>query len=201
MGEENKDVIYAGFFTRLLATVVDLFVISVILNIVKVALDTKSILILVVVWWLYTTLMIVKWKTTIGGKLFGIEILDSEQNPLSFTLASLRFIVSITPFLLYILLRGIQYDMILPPSPTVQQLPQLLFFLPPLLMLFTQKKQMIHDLLVHSIVVDINQFKWTDKERGQSVGNMGQNTLVTVGAMALVALFIVLNTLVKTMHF
>lgn len=189
MGQEGKEIIYAGFFTRLLATLADVFVISIILSIVRFALDTKSILILVLVWWLYTTVMIVKWRATIGGKLFGIEILDSEQNLLSFKSASLRFVVSIIPLLLYLLIRGMQHDMTLAPSPTVQQLPQLLFFLPPLLMFFTKKKQMIHDLLAHSIVVDTSEIKRVNNEGKRSIGNLAQKALRIGGTLGFLTLF------------
>lgn len=188
MKQKTKEMIYAGFFTRLLATLVDIFIVSLILSIVRFAIDAKSIVLLVVVWWLYTTVMHIKWRTTIGGKLFGIEVLDSEQELLSFKSASLRFIVSITPFLLYILFRGMQHDMTLTPSPTVQQLPQLLFFLPPLLMLFTQKKQMIHDLLVHSIVVDTSEIKRAEKEGKKSVGYVAQKTLRIGGTLLFLTL-------------
>lgn len=184
----SKEVIYAGFFTRLMATLVDLFIVSIILSIVKFAIDAKSMVILVIVWWLYTTVMLIKWRTTIGGKLFGIEILDSEQKPLSFKSASLRFVVSIIPFLFYLLVRGMQHDMILAPSPTVQQLPQLLFFLPPLLMFFTKKKQMIHDILVHSVVVDSSEIKHAAIERGKSVRYVAQKSLRIVGTLLFLTL-------------
>lgn len=200
MGEEDKDVIYAGFFTRFLATLVDLFIISIILSIVKFAIDAKGIVVLVVVWWLYTTVMLIKWRATIGGKLFGIEVLNSKREPLSFKLASFRFIVSIAPFFLYVLIRGMQHDMILAPSPTVQQLPQLIFFLPPLLMFFTQKKQMIHDLLVHSIVVDKSEIKYTKKEGKKSVGYAGQKILRISGTLALLTLIVYLILYVSVFY-
>ena len=188
MEHKNKEIVYAGFFTRLLATVVDIFIISLILSIVTIAIDTKSILIVIVVWWLYNTVMLIKWKATIGGKLFGIEVLNSELEPLSFKSASYRFILSITPFVLYILIRGIQHDMVLAPSPTIQQLPQLLFFLPPLLMFFTQKKQMIHDLLVHSIVVDKSEIKHAEKEEKKSVLYVGRKILRIIGTLVFLIL-------------
>ena len=183
MEQESKKVIYAGFFTRLLATLVDIFIISLILSIVTFAIDTKSITTLVVVWWLYNTIMLTKWKATIGGKLFGIEVLNNEQEALSFKSASYRFFLSITPFVVYILIRGMQHDMALAPSPTIQQLPQLLFFLPPLLMFFTQKKQMIHDLLIHTIVVDKSEMEHAEKEKKKSVLYVGRKILKIIGAL------------------
>lgn len=159
MEQENKKNIYAGFFTRLLATLVDIIVVILLLAMVSFVTDVKDFIFFIFIWWLYHTFMVIKWRTTIGGKLFGFEILSSEQEALTFKIVSFRFIVSITPLLLYLLFRGIQHNMALAPSPNIQQLPQLLFFLPPLVMLFTQKKQMIHDLLSHSIVVDISKIQ------------------------------------------
>jgi uncharacterized RDD family membrane protein YckC len=187
MEDKNSAIIYAGFFTRLLATAVDLFIVSLILGTATFAIGTKSILIAIAVWWIYNTVMLIKWKATIGGKLFGIEVLDSELEPLSFKSASYRFILSITPFVLYILIRGMQHDMALAPSPTIQQLPQLLFFLPPLLMFFTHKKQMIHDLLVHSIVVDKSEMKHAEEEK-KSIRYAGQKFLRIIGTLVFLIL-------------
>ena len=183
MEQEKKKIIYAGFFTRLLATLVDIFIISLISSIVTFTIDIKSIVILVVIWWLYHTIMLIKWKTTIGGKLFGTEVLNKEGGTLSFKSASYRFFLSITPFVLYILIRGMQHNMELAPSPTIQQLPQLLFFLPPLLIFFTNKKQMIHDLLIHSIVVDKNEIEHVKKEERKSVLYVGRKILIIIGAL------------------
>ncbi len=169
MEKENKKIIYAGFFTRLLATLVDIFIILLILSIVMLALETfaieiKNMFVPMVIWWLYSTIMITKWKATIGGKVFGIEVLNSKLEALSFKPTTFRFFLSIAPFALYVLFRGMQHDMELVPSPTIQQLPQLLFLLPPLLMFFTDKKQMAHDLLAHSIVVDSSKMKHTKEK-------------------------------------
>ena len=183
MAQESKNIIYAGFFARLLSTFVDIFILSLILSIVTFVIDTKSIVVLVVVWWLYNTIMLIKWKATIGGKLFGIEVLNKEGRALSFKSASYRFFLSITPFVLYILIRGMQHNMVLTPSPTIQQLPQLLFFLPPLLIFFTQKKQMIHDLLVQSIVVDKSEIQHAEKEEKKSVLYVGRKILRIIGAL------------------
>ena len=189
MEQNNKEITYAGFFTRLLATLVDIVIVLFIMDIVRFVIDAKSIVLLVVVWWLYTTVMLIKWRATVGGKIFGIEILNSEYESLSFKSASLRFFISIVPFLLYVLLRGMQHDMILAPSPTVQQLPQLLFLLPPLLMFFTKKKQMIHDLIVQSIVVDTSEPKCVNKKGKMSVGYTAQKILRTGGTFFLLLLF------------
>ena len=137
--EDNHNVKYAGFFTRLLATLIDIIVISLIVNIIGGVIPLNAFIILMT-WWLYVSLMIIKWRTTIGGKLFGIEVLKSDDlEPLSFKWASIRFFVSIAPFFLYLYLRGMQHIMDVPPSPTMSQLPQLIFMLLPMIMFFTKK--------------------------------------------------------------
>ncbi len=183
MEQESKKIIYAGFFTRLLATLVDIFIISLISSVVTFALDIKSIVILIVIWWLYNTIMLIKYKATIGGKLFGTEVLNKDGGTLSFKSASYRFFLSVTPFVVYILIRGMQHNMSLAHSPTIQQLPQFLFFLPPFLIFFTQKKQMIHDLVVHSIVVDKSEIEHVEKEEKKSVLYVGRKILRIIGAL------------------
>jgi uncharacterized RDD family membrane protein YckC len=187
MEQENKKNIYAGFFTRLLATLVDIIVVTLLLAMVSFVTGVKNFIFFISIWWLYHTFMVIKWRTTIGGKLFGFEILNSAQEALTFKMASFRFIVSITPLLLYLLFRGIQHNMALVPSPTIQQLPQLLFLLPPLVMLFTQKKQMIHDLLSRSIVVDIS--KTQHSEGKNSKFYFVQKILRGLGTVAFVIVF------------
>lgn len=186
--QESKKIIYAGFFTRLFSTFVDIFILSLMLSIVTFVIDTKSTVLIVVLWWLYSTIMLVKWKATIGGKLFGIEVLNKEGGTLSFKSASYRYFLSITPFVLYILIRDMQYDPELAASPTIHQLPQFLFFLPPLLMFFTQKKQMIHDLLAESIVVDKSEIQHTEKEEKKSLFYLGRKILRIIGTLIFLVL-------------
>lgn len=183
MQQDIKTIIYAGFFTRLLSTFVDISIVVVLLAVVSVALGIKSILLLIVVWWLYNTMMIIKYKATLGAKLFGIEVLNQKGDALSFKSASYRFFLSIAPFALYTLLRGMQHDMELAPSPTIQQLPQLLFLLPPFVMFFTQKKEMIHDILAQSIVVDKSELQRSQKEKKMSLLYIGRRVLRVVGTV------------------
>ncbi len=164
MGHSNREIVYAGFFTRLLATIVDILLIALMLGLASNIMNIKSPFIFLAVWWFYSTLMIVKYKATIGGKLFSIKIVNDKLKPLSFITASYRFFLSVAPFILYVLLRGMQHGMLLAPSPTLQQLPQLLFLLPPFLVFFTPKRQMIHDLLAHSVVLDSAEAKSLNHE-------------------------------------
>jgi uncharacterized RDD family membrane protein YckC/ankyrin repeat protein len=157
MEQEPNIIFYAGFFTRFLSALVDIFILLLIMTAIGLVIDVQNIMIPVGIWWLYNSIMLTKYKATIGGKLFGIEVLDAKGKALSFKSASLRYFLSIAPFALYLFFRNMQHEMTLAPSPTIQQLPQLLFLLPPFLMLFTQKKQMVHDLVTNSVVIDKNE--------------------------------------------
>jgi uncharacterized RDD family membrane protein YckC len=189
MDESNQEVKYAGFFTRLLATLVDIAAVSFVINIVGSAITLNTFIILAI-WWLYVSIMLIKWRATIGGKLFGIEVLKSDDlKPLSFKWASIRFFVSIAPFFLYLYLRGMQHMMDMPPSPSMSQLPQLIFMLLPMVMFFTKKKQMIHDFVVHSVVIDVNvQMNIKEAKQNKSV-HVGQKILRIVGTLAFLAIF------------
>ncbi len=184
--ENRNEVQYAGFFTRLLATLVDIVVVLFLVYIIDLVIDNKSIqniFFMFAIWWIYTSVMLMKWRATIGGKIFGIEILSTSLDPLSFKWVSLRFLVSVIPFLLYLYVRNMQYGMIPSPSPTVQQLPQLLFFLPPLVMFLMKKKQMVHDLLVQSIVIDVSKKKHMDKVSQGNIVYFGQKVLRIGGTL------------------
>jgi len=186
---EDNNVKYAGFFTRLLATLIDIIVISLIVNIIGVVIPLNAFVILMT-WGLYVSLMIIKWRTTIGGKLFGIEVLKSDDlEPLNFKWASIRFFVSIAPFFLYLYLRGMQHIMDLPPSPTMSQLPQLIFMLLPMIMFFTKKKQMIHDFVARSVVIDVNIEINTDEVKKNKVVYTGQKILRVLGTLVFLAVF------------
>ena len=187
--ENRNDVKYAGFFTRLLVTLVDIAVISFVINIVGSAITLNAFIILGI-WWLYVSVMIIRWRTTIGGKLFGIEVLKSDNlEPLSFKWASIRFFVSIAPFSLYLYLRGMQHIMDMPPSPTMSQLPQLIFILLPMIMFFTKKKQMIHDFVARSVVIDVNVQMKTDEAKQNKSVQVGQKVLRVVGTLVFLTIF------------
>ena len=159
--EHNNKIKYASFWTRLLAFIVDIAVIFLIASSIKL---TRLPFVGFIALWLYFALSISRWGTTVGGKLLGIEFYSEEGNRLSFLKASLRWFVSMLPFIIYRFIREMQYTMSPPPSPEVQMLPQFIFILAPFVMFFTQKRQMLHDMAVKSIVADVNKASIKAKE-------------------------------------
>ncbi len=157
MRNENE-VKYAGFFSRLAVFLVDILIVSFLLyTLTSVIGESGSRVAIVVVAWLYWAVSLSRWSRTLGGKLLGIEVRSVDGLPLSFAKASIRVAVSFAPFVLYTVWRDMQHSAIPTPSPTIQMLPQLVYLLPPFLIFFTVKRQMIHDLVVGSIVLDVSQ--------------------------------------------
>ena len=133
--------------------------------------------------------MISKWQTTIGGKVLGIKIVHRELASLTFVKASIRFIVSILPFVIYSYVRGMQHMMDVAPSPTVQMLPQLIFILLPFVMFFSKKRQMLHDMVVKSIVIDVNRTTKKDDVAGDRIVPLGRTILRIVGGVLFLIVF------------
>jgi len=187
MEEGNHEVKYAGFFTRLLATLVDIVIVSFIINILGSVIPL-NVFVILGVWGIYVSVMLSKWNATLGGKLFGIEVLRSDDfEALSFKWALIRFFISLVPFLLYSYLRGLQHMMEVPPSPTMSQLPQLIFMLLPMVMFFTKRRQMVHDLIAKSIVVDVNTKE--EKTHPNKTIYVGRKILRGIGTLAFLVVF------------
>jgi len=187
MEEGNHELKYAGFFTRLLATLVDIVIVSFIINALGSVIPLNAFVILGV-WGIYVSVMLSRWHATLGGKLFGIKVLRANDfEALSFKWALIRFVISMVPFLLYSYLRGLQHMMEIPPSPTMSQLPQLIFMLLPMVMFFTKKRQMIHDMIAKSIVVDVNIKE--EKTHSNKTIYVGRKILRGIGTLASLVVF------------
>jgi len=180
--DNAKEVEYAGFFTRLLAILIDLFFLLSFISFLKIPTQS-SIFVLLLIWWIYTTVMIVTWKATIGGKILGIAVVDNNLESLSLQWALLRFFISIIPFALYLVMRGMQHAMVLAPSPNIQMLPQLLFILPPLIMFFMPKRKMLHDLFTRSIVIDTAETKRKNTTEEKDFFYIVQRAIRVVGTL------------------
>ena len=186
----NNEVKYTSFFTRLLVFLIDIFVVSFLVYIINMVVSIeKSPIVILLIWWLYTAIMLSRWKTTIGGKVLGTRILNIDFSKLSFLKASIRFFASIAPFILYSYLRGLQHMMTLPPSPTVQMLPQLIFILLPFIMYISKKRQMIQDMLVKSIVIDVNSKTKETDTMGERIVPIGQKILRIIGTILFLIVF------------
>jgi uncharacterized RDD family membrane protein YckC/ankyrin repeat protein len=129
--ENKEEIVYAGFWVRVLASVIDGLVLAIPLTIVETLFgedSTVTLILFVVVWWLYTSRMLSSsWKATIGKKIFAIEVLTEKGESLTFRGASFRFVSSMISYILII---------------------------PIFMLFFTEKKQTLHDKMAKTIVLD-----------------------------------------------
>jgi len=122
---------YASFFLRIIAVLIDIFVLYVPLTIIDMIFGPSSILSLglnIVLWGVYTSYLLSgSWKSTVGKKVLGLEVVGLNMEQLTFKEAIHRYVISLASYTL---------------------------MLPLFLMFFTNKKQTFHDYYAKTIVVD-----------------------------------------------
>jgi hypothetical protein len=95
VGGERWEPLYAGFWRRFAAYIVDSLVLLVPQIIIFAALDKRegwALLLQAMVWWLYKALMeSSNWQATLGKKALGIKVSDEYGQRISFGRASARF--------------------------------------------------------------------------------------------------------------
>ncbi len=161
----RDNIKYAGFFARVVASLIDGAIFVLLLKILTLYVDEGNpflLLAMVVLWVFYTALFLSSpWSATVGKKILGIKVLSVDGKRLSFKHALLRSF--------YALFSN-------------------LFILPVLIMFFTSKRQALQDLLAKCIVVDI----WTedsteDRERHtySNKKNIFRKIIIAVGMIAI----------------
>jgi len=129
--KNKKEEIYAGFWVRILASVIDGLVLSIPINIIESLFGKNSwitILLVLGLWWFYIAkLLSSSWRATVGKKVLGLEVLDMEYEQLTFKEASVRSLYSFISYL---------------------------FVLPVFMMFFNDKKQTFHDYFAKTVVID-----------------------------------------------
>jgi len=155
----NKDVKYAGFGIRILAFLIDGAIFGSIFYALYIGFWKEneyvfSILLLLVLW-IYFSYAISKWKATIGKKVLGLEVLDLKLKPLKLKQSTQRLIFSI---LTYTILFAPELSIYLFGKNMMLWLISILFmFIPIVMMLKSQRKQILHDYLAKTIVININR--------------------------------------------
>ena len=124
---------YAGFFLRFLGFFVDLFLLSILLSPVLYIFrvlnleELYNFVFFILVWLYYSTLESSRLQGTIGKFLIGIKVVDYNNNRIDFTKATLRYVSSL--------------------------LSMMFLFFGYLMILFTEKKQSLHDIISKTLVV------------------------------------------------
>ncbi len=134
-GPFARDFIYAGFWLRVVASIIDSIIVNVVISIVSAVVANAEDGGLAVSGslslfgnWLYSALLEAgPWQATVGKKVLGLIVVDDRGNPISFGRATGRYFGKIVSAL--ILLIG--------------------FFMAA----FTARKQALHDMMAGTLVV------------------------------------------------
>lgn len=133
---DNTVVIYAGFWKRLLAYIVDFFVMLPVFAIFGFIIGaligpiddgSSRLLAILMVWPYYAFSESSSWQGTVGKKVLGLKVTDMNGNSITFGKASVRFLSKIISGLIL----GIGYFMAA----------------------FTARKQALHDIIADCLVV------------------------------------------------
>ena len=133
---DNTVVIYAGFWKRLLAYIVDFFVMLPVFAIFGFIIGaligpiddgSSRLLAILMVWPYYAFSESSSWQGTVGKKVLGLKVTDMNGNSITFGKASVRFFSKIISGLIL----GIGYFMAA----------------------FTARKQALHDIIADCLVV------------------------------------------------
>ncbi len=169
--ENNEEIKYAGFWVRVLAFVIDGFIISIPLSIVNKIFGEASTISLILglfIWWFYTSKMLSSsWRGTVGKKVLGLEVYNIDLMPLSFKGASKRFAYSL---ITYTILFSPKFVALL-----FVDISELLGFfvsfmvvIPIVMMVFNNKRQVLHDLLAKTVVIDREYIKQNQKKHKET---------------------------------
>jgi uncharacterized RDD family membrane protein YckC len=117
--------IYAGFWLRAIAILIDVILLNIVLLLVKV---NSYLTITVIVSWLYFSLMESSpWQATIGKKILGIKVTDLVGRRISFLRATGRYFAKI--------------------------ISAVIVFIGYIMAAFTEKKQALHDIIAGTLVI------------------------------------------------
>ena len=88
---------YAGFWIRVLATVLDSLVVGIPLSIVFLILGDEGSATSQGLQWLilalYTIILWVRWGRTIGGRILGLRLVHVEGQPITYGIAIVRYLM------------------------------------------------------------------------------------------------------------
>ena len=147
MEEGNHEVKYAGFFYRLMAWILDMIILSVPLTLLSNIFGTEDylyIVLFIILWWLYTSYSILKWKGTLGKRMVGLYVLKTDTNPVSFFQASLRYLYSLFIYLPLVVYMVVSVSLEAE-NEKVRWMVLCITFVPILMMFFNSKRQVLYD--------------------------------------------------------
>ena len=145
--EINREVKYAGFWIRFVASFIDTLVLLLPLALIDAIFGDESIATIflsLILWGIYISYFLSSdWRGTVGKRVLGLEVVDLNFEQLTLKEAIFRWLLSL-----------ISYT----------------FIIPLFMMFFTDKKQTFHDYYANTLVID--KYKTESESVGHQVGGV-----------------------------
>ncbi len=153
---DKQNIIYAGSWVRLLAEIIDIFILGFIVGMLAQVINEPSAvfrIIVLIVFGIYDIYLNAHFHGTLGKRILGLELLDLNFKPLSYGRALLRFVLK---FLLGVVLVIPTYvEELFPYAFEIMEIFAITFAVAFISMMFFNKyRQMLHDYFARTIVVD-----------------------------------------------
>ncbi len=129
-GNANPAILYAGFWRRFVAAVIDTIVLSVPFTI-TLGIFGMNVGSIVITWIYFASFHSSSWQATIGKKVLGLQVTHEDGSRLTFARATGRYFATI--------------------------LSALILFIGFMMAGWTQRKQALHDRIVCSLVIRVNK--------------------------------------------
>ena len=154
--KDNQSIIYAGFWVRVLGTVIDAFILGLMASTLEHMVDKYSNafpFFMLAIFAAYEIYFNAHFRGTPGKRILGLELLGLDFKPVGYGRAALRFVLK---FFLWIFLTSPIYVMAL--FSHISEFVGILGIILPaaaiLMMLFNARRQVLYDYLAKTIVVD-----------------------------------------------
>ncbi|MBA1421058.1 MAG: RDD family protein [Epsilonproteobacteria bacterium] len=168
--ENNNEVKYAGFWVRVLAWIIDALIVGIPMKMLEAILDIDSgitIVLSLILLWLYYGYAVYRWRGTIGKRVLGLEVLNYDLTSVTLQKASLRFLYSLITYTIVFAPLNMLVVLAFVYSSLIYGL-YIILLLPILMILITDKKQVLHDYFAKTIVVDVSSML-KNTPRGTSI--------------------------------
>ena len=156
LSTDNKGIIYAGFWVRVLGAVIDAFILGLMASTLERMVDKYSTVFpffMLAIFAAYEIYFNAHFRGTPGKRILSLELLGLDLEPISYGRAALRFVLK---FFLWFFLTSPIYLVAL--FSHVSEFVGLLGIILPaaaiLMMLFNKHRQVLYDYLAKTIVVD-----------------------------------------------
>ena len=161
---------YAGFWVRVIAFVLDLLFLVLIFKVIEPLLSLFHISwiekgVALFIFWIYYAFSVYKYGATLGKRIVGLRVESIKSEQITLLQATLRAVVALIVYSLILTLPVFLNTIRLYITPIFEWGTYLILFLlisPILMIFFSKKRQVLHDWISKTVVLDINEKEKTE---------------------------------------